>query len=278
MQATAIDYLAIGHISCDLTPHGCELGGTVAYSGRTARVLGCQTAVLTSARSDYDLTAALPDIQTHCVSANVNTTFTNEYTAHGRVQTIHSVATPLTAIHIPATWQRAAIVHLGPIANEIDPTIITLFSNSLIGLTPQGWMRRWDEDGRVYTRNWAAAATILPLAAAVIISEEDLSNDEMLDQYRQWSRLLVLTQGYHGCTVFFNNEVRQIDAPHVPEVEFTGAGDIFATAYFVRLWQTGGNPWEAARFANKIAAQSVTQKTLNQKMDSIRQLFLSDHG
>ncbi|MCA9976313.1 MAG: carbohydrate kinase family protein, partial [Anaerolineales bacterium] len=147
------------------------------------------------------------------------------------------------------------------------------FPNSIIGLTPQGWMRRWDENGRVYAQNWAAAREILPLAAAVIISEEDLLDDAMLVQYQEWSRLLVLTQGRQGCTVFFGNDVRQISAPRVPEVEFTGAGDIFAAAFFIRLWQTDGNPWEAARFANQVAAESVTQPTLMQKMERIRQLL-----
>ncbi len=274
-QATAsiipIDYLVIGHIACDLTPDGCAVGGTVAYAGRAAHILGCHTAVLTSAHADYDLDNALPGIDIHCLATDRSTTFANRYTAEGRVQTIHGVAARLTAAHIPAAWQRAAIVHLGPIANEIDPAMIHLFSNSLIGLTPQGWMRQWDANGRVYAQDWQAARAYLPLAAAVIISEEDLLNDAMLAQYRRWSRLLVLTQGYRGCTVFCGDEIRQFDAPHVPEVEFTGAGDIFAAAYLVRLWQTDGNPWESARFANEIAAASVTQQTLTGKMEHIRQ-------
>ena len=109
----------------------------------------------------------------------------------------------------------------------------------------------------------------MPQAAAVIISEEDLLHDTMLAQYRQWSNLLVLTRGRLGCTVFLGDEARDVPAPRVAEVEFTGAGDIFAAAYFVRLWQTGGNPWESARFANEIAAQSVTQPDLESKMERV---------
>ncbi|MCA9961613.1 MAG: hypothetical protein KC443_21390, partial [Anaerolineales bacterium] len=148
-MTSTLDYLAIGHIACDYTPDGCAVGGTVAYAGHTAQMLGCHTAVLTSARPDYDLNAALPGIQTQCILSDTNTTFKNVYTQQGRVQTLHGVATTLTAVHVPDNWQRAAIVHLGPIANEIDPAIINLFSNSMIGMTPQGWLRRWDENGRV---------------------------------------------------------------------------------------------------------------------------------
>lgn len=268
-----IDYLVIGHVSQDVVPGGYKTGGTAAYAARVAQLLGCRTAVITSAAAEYNLVAALPDILVHQVLATQTTTFNNVYTAHGRRQTIHGIATHLSAAHIPANWQRAAIVHLGPIANEIDPNVIQLFSNSLVGLTPQGWMRRWDAEGHVYAQDWEAAAAILPLAAAVILSEEDLLHDAMLQQYRQWSRLLILTNGRSGCTVFLDNDVRQIPAPKVSEVEFTGAGDIFAAAFFIRLGQTGGNPWEAARFANEIAAQSVSQPDLESKMNHLRQVF-----
>ncbi len=268
-----IDYLVVGHISQDKVAEGYRVGGTVAYAARTAQALHCHTAVVTSASADYDLAQALPGIAVHCVPAGHSTCFTNVYTPDGRVQTLHSLAAPLTAVHIPSSWQRAPVVHLGPIANEIDARMIHLFSNSLVGLTPQGWMRCWDENGRIHARDWQEAAEILPLAAAVILSEEDLLHVEMLAQYRQWARLLVLTRGYNGCTVFFDGTERHFPAPTVVEKEMTGAGDIFAAAYLIRLWQTGGNPWEAARFANEVAAQSVTQPDIDSKMAHLRHYF-----
>ena len=265
---TAIDYLVIGHVTCDLTPQGCTPGGTAVYAGRTAQVLGCRTAVLTSTGPETNLAQALPHIRTHTVPAPRSTTFENIYpdTDQPRIQHIHAVAQTLTCADVPAAWQRASIVHLGPIAAEIEPDVINLFANSLIGLTPQGWMRRWDENGRVYARRWPAAPDVLPLAAAVILSEEDLLDGQMLDQYRQWSRLVVLTQGWRGCTVFLGDETREVPAPAVAARAFTGAVDIFATAFLIRLQQTGGNPWEAARFANLIASQSVTQPDPDRKM------------
>ncbi len=182
---------------------------------------------------------------------------------------LHAVAQPLTAADVPSYWLRVPIVHLAPLTNEVDPDLAHAFSNSLMGMTPQGWLRRWDENGRVYAQEWAEAESVLPLAAAVILSEEDLPNKAMLDQFRQWSRLLILTQGKRGCTVFFGDEIRQITAPKVKEMEPTGAGDVFAAAFLVRLHQTGGNPWEAARYANEFAAQSVTQTGLEAKIKQV---------
>jgi len=265
-----IDYLVIGHISCDITPSGWLVGGTAAYSGRTAQALGCRTAVLTSTAVDFDGVEQLPGLMIRQVAAEATTTFENVYTPAGRQQTIHALAERLTAEHVPAEWQRAKVVQLAPIANEVAPEMIHLFSNSIVGLTPQGWLRRWDENGRVYAREWPAASAILPLAAAVILSQEDLLDDAMLEQYRQWARLLVLTEGARGCTIFYGDDVRQIPAFPVAEVEPTGAGDIFAAAFLFRLHQTAGNPWEAARFANYAAAQSVTQVGLAAKVQSVQ--------
>ncbi len=49
-----LDYLLIGHITCDLLPDGEIVGGTVAYSGRVAQALDYKTAVLTSCQERYE--------------------------------------------------------------------------------------------------------------------------------------------------------------------------------------------------------------------------------
>ena len=265
-----IDYLVIGHICHDITPDGLVVGGTAAYSGNTARMFGCETAVLTSSAPHEDWTTALPGCQIHNQSAENTTTFENIYTSTGRVQTIHALAAQLTSTHLPTRWQHAAVVHLGPIANEVDPDLLHSFPNSVIGFTPQGWMRRWNEDGRIYAREWEAAEQYLPLATAVVISEEDLLNDDMLTRYRACSKLLVLTQGPLGCTVFWGDETRQIPVSQVEEHEPTGAGDIFAATFFWQLHHTNGNPYHVAKIANEVAAQSITVAGMASKMDKIR--------
>lgn len=264
------DFLVVGHITRDLVPGGSHAGGTAVYSSQTAQVLGCKTAVLTSTEADFDISQVMAGIDVHRIPAQETTTFENVYTPTGRVQTVHGLATYLTAADIPESWTRANVVHLAPIASEVDPEMIHVFSNSLVGLTIQGWLRRWEEDGRVFAREWEAAEHILPLAAAVILSQEDLLDDAMLQAYKEYSRLLVLTQAAKGCIVFFGGEERLIPTLKVTEVEPTGAGDIFAAAFMTRLHQTAGNPWEAARFANEIAAQSVTQATLAGKIAQIK--------
>ena len=261
-----IDYLAVGHICHDLTSNGPVIGGPAAYAGGTAHVLGCRTAIVTSSTLEEEWEADLPGVTIHRIPSDQTTVFENVYSSQGRSQTVHAVAGNIESKDIPVAWQRASIVHLAPIANEVDPSILDLFSNSLVGLTPQGWMRRWDEKGRVSAGAWFAAETYLRLAAAVIISEEDLLDDDMLDNYRQWSRLLVMTQGEDGCTVFVGQEAHHFPTSSGSEVDTTGAGDIFAAAFLIRLFQTDGNPTEAASFANEAAARSIAVQSLGAKM------------
>ncbi len=265
-----IDYLVIGHITQDVTPAGNLVGGTVSYSGRVAQALGCQTAVLTSCQPDYEGLQALAGLAVEVIPSANTSTFENIYDANGRTQMLYTVADPIRAEHLPAEWRDTAVVHLGPLTNEVDPAMMHQFPNSLIGLTPQGWLRRWTADGRVYARDWPEAETYLPLADVVILSEEDLLNEAMLPRYRQTSRLLILTENARGCTVFAGDEFRQIPAPSVTQVEPTGAGDIFAAAFLSRYAQNGRNPWQAAEFANHIAAQSVTQIGLDTKIKYIQ--------
>ena len=58
--------------------------------------------------------------------------------------------------------------------------------------------------------------------------------------------------------MYWRGQRRDFKAPLVEEIESTGSGDIFAACFFIRLFQTR-DPWEAARFANQLAAASVTR-------------------
>lgn len=268
---SVIDYLVVGHVSHDLTPDGSVAGGTVTFSSRVAQALGCRTAVVTSAAEDFDLDDTFPEIEVFRVPSRETTTFENLYTDSGRKQKIHALAGVITSDQIPMSWRRAKIVHMGPIVNEIEPSIVEMFSNSLIGITPQGWYRSWKPDGTVFINDWTHAQEVLKLAAVVIVSPEDLPDIGVIDQIREWCPLVILTQQSWGCVVYCRDETRHIPAQKVREINPTGAGDIFAASFLIRLHQTKGNPWEAANFANQVAAVSVTKQDLDEKIEAVKQ-------
>ena len=264
------DYLTIGVVTKDLVEDGWTVGGTVSFAGRMAQALSCRTAVVTTAEADFDFARWLPELTVWNVPAFSTTTFSNIYTPTGRIQIIHAVAENINKSDIPSELLDTPIVHLGPLVREVDPAIIDLFPDQLVGVTPQGWMRRWREDGHVFAREWAKAEATLPKADAVILSEEDLLNDQMLTQYRTWSKLLVLTQGEKGCIVFWGDEMRQIPAPMVKANSLTGAGDIFAAAFLVQLHRNQGDAWGAAEFANNIASTAISAGNLDEKVMAVR--------
>jgi len=257
-----VDYLVIGHVAHDLTPQGARLGGTVAYSSLTARALGWRVGIVTAAGPETSL-EPLNDIPVVSLESPNSTTFENSYTEHGRVQYLRAQAARIDLNGVPQTWRSPSIIHLGPIANEMDAVLPEDFSPALLGLTPQGWMRQWDAEARVSSTEWVNADFALARASAVIISREDVNgDDELIEHLAHQTRVLAVTEGSAGAVSFWNGDRRRFRAADVPEVDATGAGDIFAAAFFIRLFTTR-DPWEATRFATLVASRSVTRVGLD---------------
>ncbi len=251
------DYLVIGHITKDLLDGGFTVGGTVTYSGLTAKNLGRRVGVVTSASPDLDLAEALPGIEVVNVPSSVTTTFQNLYRDGTRQQTIKAIAERITVEAIPTRWRHSSIVQLGPLAQELDEEVVHLFKDSLIGITPQGWMRQWNDEGRVSPVVWAAPEKALPYAKVLILSEEDVGGDvALIQEYVKLTEIVVVTAGWKGSTVYHRGQKQYFPAREVVEVDPTGAGDVYAAAYLVRL-EESGDPWEAAHFANCVASFSV---------------------
>jgi hypothetical protein len=253
-----VDYLMIGHVAHDVTPAGYRLGGTTAYSALTARALGMRVGILTASGPETSL-EALQGIPVISLPSPQSTTFENIYTDHHRIQYLRAQAARIDFEAVPEAWRRAPLIHLGPIANEMDTILPASFGPSLLALTPQGWMRQWDADQRVFMRDWRNAESALTQAGAVVISREDVHhNDELVEHLAQQTHILVATEGPAGAVVYWNGDRRRFRPPVVKEVDATGAGDVFATCFFVRLLQTR-DPWEAGRFATILAAHTVTR-------------------
>jgi sugar/nucleoside kinase (ribokinase family) len=256
-----VDYLVIGHLACDIALGGKFLGGTAAYSSLTAKALGLRVGIVTAWAGEVSLDP-LAGIQIVSIPAEVSTTFENAYTPEGRVQILHERAPRLIPDNVPEIWRRSSIIHIGPIAQEVDSHPWDSLSPNLLALTAQGWLRHWNDQGRVSACTWKDSAQALKAAGATVISIEDVDGDE--DEIERMSlacRVLAVTEGPAGARLYWHNDLRRFRAPQKKEVDATGAGDIFASAFFVRLIATR-DPWEAARFATQLAAFSVTRSGL----------------
>ena len=256
-----VDYLVIGHLTVDVTPDGLRLGGTATYASLAARALGQRVGVVTSWAGNLPLDP-LDGIAISNFPSDVSTTFENIETPNGRVQMLHHVASRLEFYQVPEVWRKTPIVHLGPLAQEVDPTLARSFPDSMVCVTPQGWLRAWHGDGRVYPTEWPEAAYVLPYASAAVISCEDVRGCEgCIEEMAASCHILAVTEGRNGSYMYWNGDVRRFRALEVNEVDPVGAGDIYAAAFFTRL-QATRDPWEAARFATLLASYSVTRYRL----------------
>lgn len=257
-----VDYLLIGHVAVDLTPTGKQLGGTVSYAALTARAMGLRVGMVTSTGGDAPL-HLLEGIQIFNIPSEQSTVFENVKTKDGRKQTLHHRAAPILFEHVPLVWRDAPIVHLSPIAQEVDMAMADKFPSSWVGVTPQGWMRAWDENGSVFAKAWENSEQVLGQVGGVVMSLEDIDRDlELVEWMAHHTRLLCLTEGEQGAVLHWHGDRRRFRPPSVEEVDATGAGDVFTAGFFTRLYQTR-DPWEAARFATNLAAYSVTRAGLN---------------
>jgi sugar/nucleoside kinase (ribokinase family) len=258
-----IDYLLLGHITVDrLDERRVVLGGTATYAALTAHNVGARVGVHTSSAYEPGLIDTLGGVLVARIPAEYTTCFVNVYHDGQRQQTIESVADKLTYEQILPEWRHPPVVHLGPLCQELDAALVSRFPRSLVGVTPQGWLRAWDADGRVHATDWPEAERVLGRADAVVISQHDVADRSVIADWARKARLLVVTLGDQGCDVYCQGHERY----HSPafqsaaEVDPTGAGDVFAAAFFWHLYQSKRDWRTAADWANCVASFAVEKR------------------
>lgn len=276
-----MDFLTIGNITKDLIAGGYTVGGTVTYASVTAQRLGLRAGVVTRVGPDLVLPEIYQDIEVYALPSAQTLTFENIYTEDGRVQIVHAVADPIGVEDIPKHLHQnnPPIVLLGPLAGELDPKVAGLFPDALLGIVPQGWMRYWDEQGRVSHKPLGCADDILRLADVLVISTEDVGHDLTVARcYADAVKVMVLTRGMHGCDVYYDGHITHVRPRRALEIDPTGAGDTFTAAFLIRYAETR-DPIDAARFANVTASFAVeglsySSTPTRQQVDA----YLAEHG
>jgi hypothetical protein len=215
------DYLLIGHITADLQANGeVVLGGTALYSALTAARLGARVAVLTrgvfgqevAGMNVPSLAPYADEIDIIVQDADVPTTFVNEYMANRRVQTIRHWAGPIDLRGLPPHWRNARIVHLGPVADEIDPRQATGMTTGFLGVTPQGWMRDWPREtgGRVKLIPLRLPGELMTRLDCAIVSDEEISYAREVIQRVGERRLSVITLDEEGARVIAGGQTIEL--------------------------------------------------------------------
>lgn len=251
------EFVVVGHVTRDLVPGGSRLGGTALYASLTIARLGHTVGVVTRAGPEASLAALAGEVELVHLPAEQTTTFENISTPQGRVQTIQAVAPPLAPEDVPWAWLDAPVVLLGPVAGEVAPAFASRFRRSLVAAAAQGWLRRWDARGQVRALDPREALGALPPLGAIFLSREDWAGGwEGLEEACRATPILVVTQAEDGARMRWGSAWHPIPAFPTRLVDPTGAGDVFAGAFLVRLFETR-DPLVAARFASAAASLSV---------------------
>ncbi len=251
------ELLTIGFLCHDLHEGRHILGGTASYSSIMASHLGMKTALLTSVGADFKFDQIFEDygISICNVPARATTVFENIYKENTRIQYIHNRASTLFPKDLPPQWKQAAVVKFCLIADEADYSFLPMFPNALVGATIQGWLRQWDENGRVSPKemDWE----LLRYVDIVFMSEEDIQDfDSAIPKIIELVNILVMTKGKDGAVIFYKGEQLAFPAFPTTEVDPTGAGDIFAASFLFKFHRSK-NIIHSIAFAHAAASYIV---------------------
>jgi len=234
-----LTFAAIGHVTNDYLATGIAPGGTAVYSTLAAAGLGLSARVITSHGPDF---VGLPLLEAAGITVEGGggartTTFEERYEGGVRHARVLAIAEPLVT---PAD---ADIVFCGPVVGEVAASAL---AGRLVGVGLQGWLRRFGPRG-VVERYIPEDFGFVAGGHAVFCSVEDLgaAHDRVVADLRARVPIVVVTEGARGSVVHTAGTSRHVPAYPTREVDPTGAGDVFATAFLIALAR-GESPHTAA--------------------------------
>jgi hypothetical protein len=273
-------FLALGHVSRDRRACGDVLGGSVTYGTLTARRLGWDAAILTSAGPEFEPERELPGIPVFLRRSSATTHFVNEYDADGtRQQHVMARADDVDLATLPGAWNDPDVLLMGPLVGELGGVAATSLAAGCVGAIAQGYVRAIDASGKVSAKEWTRPERDLPGVHVLFLSQHDLPDaDARARELLAHVPMVALTRGWRGLTLLTREAVH--DVPTLPraEVDPTGAGDVFAAAFLVRYHETG-DPLEAAAFgacAASCAVEGVGTDTLGDREEVLRRMALRE--
>ena len=178
-KKTKYNLISIGHVCHDLLEDKYILGGSVSYASALSSSIGKPSAIITSFGNDFQFTEFFDrhNISVINQESEATTIFQNVYIGDDRWQYLRSRADSIDNALILESSMDADILLLCPIADEVDINVLPGIKNDLLGVTIQGWLRKWDSEGRVSSKSmdWEKLSN----ADFVFLSYEDLGDQKI---------------------------------------------------------------------------------------------------
>jgi pfkB family carbohydrate kinase len=291
LSSAHFDYVTVGHVTRDAIEHPArgvlhQPGGSAFYSALQAARLGLRTLILTQgvpAELETLLAPYRDELELRVIAAEHTTTLSTRGLGTSRTQRVLAWAGPI----VEPLELDTEILQLAPVARETP--VRWRGSASFIGITPQGLVRHWEhgEDPRLVRLDAASLLGDIPLVPpdtdvlagdissveldpallpkrfdAAVISEHECPNcHPLFSAARNCGAHVAVTAGSRPTTVHLpragaGSVVQSAVPPTVALRDDIGAGDVFATAFFVALAEER-TPLDAAMFGNAAAAVRI---------------------
>ena len=259
------DLVTVGHFTIDqifspkITTPKPTLGGSPTYVSLAARKLGAKVSMISKVGGDFPsryvewLKANGVDLSGLKRVRDASTTrFLLKYEKQRRQLQLKNQAPPIYPEDVPSSLQAKAI-HVAPIANELSQSVIDKLRGltDILSLDPQGFVRKFDEQGNVWLGKWEDSG-ILQKIDIYKSSLDEMKAVTGLADFRRavqkihehGAKIIVVTKGMKGSTLFFDEELHEIPAckPKVVQ-DVTGAGDAFIGAFLAEYVQGKDPVW-----------------------------------
>jgi hypothetical protein len=219
-----------------------SVGGPPSYAGLLCARFGLDVTALTKIGTDF------PDDQLVWLSRNglqlraIDKSKTKKTTkfrlvAKGdeRVLYLLDRCEDIGLDQVPDSHFNAALI--SPLANEIPQSVFDEVRkrSDFCFLDPQGYVRSFDESGRVYVTPWydekvmgGVDALKMDLAECEAITGKTVPAEAFEKLSSKNIRKAVITSGGNPAMVLDGTRVMKVEVPSVKVMDSTGAGDIFA--------------------------------------------------
>jgi sugar/nucleoside kinase (ribokinase family) len=250
------EYATVGHVTADVLSDGTRrAGGTALYAALQASRLGLETLIVTRgvpAEVEGLLEPYAGELEVRVIPAAATTTLQTTGSGSARRQRMLAWAGELSDDLDP----ESAIVHLAPVARETPASWRR--RSTYLGLTPQGLARSWRGLGEEVTPSRPAPEQeeLAGLCDAIVLSEsEQECCTQLISGAIRGGGTVAITAGVSGAALrLADGRSLRVDGPLVEDpADDLGAGDVFAAALFVALYE-GRPPARAGAFAAAAAA------------------------
>lgn len=266
-----IKYLGVGHQSQDIHLGAAgekpepEHGGASLYTALTAWLLtgervGVVSATGPNSRTGKSDVADTGTLETSADPEGEQTVFEDWVEGDFRKQRLVSRAPAIdnTLGALGLRGRNPSTVFVGPLLDELPLDCRSWFWVDFACLIPQGWFRSVGSDGSITLTAPDVTQVTGPWSLIVLSSEEALAAGD-LEGWKRLTRILAVTHGSEGATIYSDGYEYQIEAIEAPEiVDTTGAGDVWTAAFAIRYNETH-NIEQAGMFASAAAAICVSR-------------------